>query len=421
MTSKYGPLGIRVDDCYRNVAEARIVEMVVLLGWPYETESPSATLASQQIVQTWTQIGLGFRPGRNGERFFDPVEVLNFMKRSGLDGRDGFLADRYIPQHQRLVADLTEVGPAGFVTDEERQFIVDYSRTFNLRSVAAGSKLRLRAPVPLTGDYVRDLDVTPFMQTTAKAKIHVSSGRLEVQMLSANDAEVTLGARWSFKSRLQEPRQGPVHTETALYLSDREGLIVISDRIRALANSLAGTGAPALDTVRAFWEYINNEMISGALHYDQIDFSSPCDWVLDSGWFDCQLAAALFVALCRARGIPGRVIGGYQLYQMHPARHYWAELWLKDRGWVPFDFISWDVSLGGRDREWCDRFFGRLDYRVAFERMPREFTGALGVPIPPAWYILQVPIQGGMEIGLLESGGTTVYADHIRVTSGSKA
>jgi hypothetical protein len=201
----------------------------------------------------------------------------------------------------------------------------------------------------------------------------------------------------------------------SLYLSEQEGLIVVSERIRALAHSLAGNHSPALDAVRAFWEYIIGTLIFGSIHYDQIDLALPCDWILDSGWFDCQLAASLFVALCRARGIPARVIGGYLLFRVAPMKHYWAEAWIEGQGWTPLDFMGWDLSLGGRDVGWRDRFFGRLDYRLICERMPREFTGPLGVPVPEAWYMLQSARKGGSENSFMDVSGKLIYSDTIRV------
>jgi Transglutaminase-like superfamily len=315
MISKYGPLGIRVDDRYRNIPEARIVEMLMLAGWAYELESPVAEETSKEALQYWTQIGLGFRRAKNGERLFDPVEVNNFLKRAGLDGRDGFWAERYVRTGRRLVSDLAAAGPSGVSNSGERQFVVYFRRLFNLRSVVPGSRLRLRAPLPLEGNFLRNLDVTPFAETVRDAQLDVHPGRLEVRIVACGEAEIAIGARLNFGARPAQPYPGEdaIEPDKALYLRPREGLIVVSERILAQSRSLAGASASSLEAVRAFWDYIHSELICGALHYDQIDAVSPCDWVLDSGWFDCQLSSALFVALCRARGVPARVLGGYLL------------------------------------------------------------------------------------------------------------
>ena len=271
--------------------------------------------------------------------------------------------------------------------------------------------------MPLDGTYLKSIQVTPFAEATDEAQIKHSPGRMEIRMVASGEAEATVGATLEFTVGLQEPRPGHEHgdPDLALYLSEREGLIVVSERIRALAHSLAGENSSALDTVRVFWEYIIGSFNFGSIHYDQIDFALPCDWILDSGWFDCQLAAALFVALCRARRIPARIIGGYLLYRVGPMKHYWAEAWIEGQGWTPYDFMGWDLSLGGRDIEWRDRFFGRLDYRLICERMPREFTGALGVPVPEAWCMLLSAREGGVENRFMDVSGEPIYCDTSRV------
>jgi hypothetical protein len=418
MTAKYGPLGMQADDRYRSIPESRIVEMLVLIGWSYEAGTSGATESCRASLQSWTEMGLGFRRGPGGEHLFDPVEVNNFQKRAGLDDRDNFWSERAVRTIRRLVSDLAEAGSSSLAPRSELPFVVDFKRVFNLRSVAPGSRLRLRAPLPLEGNYLRNLQVTPFAEGVHDTQVDIRPGRMEIRITSSGENEAALGAKISFTARPQEPIHGQVDEEPdpALYLNHREGLIVVTQRLLALAESLAGKGASSRDAVRAFWEYINEKLIPGSVHYDQVDFTAPCDWVLDAGWHDCQLCAALFVALCRARGIPARVIGGCQLYPRVPAKHYWAEAWIEDQGWMPFDMLSWDLAMGGRDPDWRDYFFGRLDHRMITERLPREFTGALGIPIPPAWFILHVLTPTGTEVSFLDLNNTPVYIDTVRAT-----
>jgi hypothetical protein len=257
----------------------------------------------------------------------------------------------------------------------------------------------------------------------ANTQITVEPGRLEARIIASGEAETTLGATLHFAARPQEPSLGDGTTEPdlALYLRPREGLIVVSERISALAHSLAAPGTPSIEAVRAFWDYLNRELICGTLHYDQVDAASPCDWVLDSGWFDCQMGSALLVSLCRARGIPARMIGGRVLYQLAPTNHYWAEVWIENRGWTPFDFLSWDLSEGSRDPQWRDHFFGKLDCRMTTERLPREFTGALGLPVPRQWSLLQFARDGGVEVSFLDENGAPIYSDTVRVSESLKA
>jgi hypothetical protein len=417
MMPKRRLLGIGVDDRYRTIPEGLIIETLMLVGWAHDTDSPEAWNAAASALQSWIRAGLGFIRAANGDPLFDPVEVYNFMKRAGLEGKDGFWRERVVETRSRLVsswaADLSPNAP----NCGKRQFRIDFKRRYNLSAIPAGTSLRLRAPLPVAGDQLDDLEIEPFVVAGEDVKIHRSEGRLEVRMVASGGASATLGATLAFTARLQEPSlvRPITDDERALYLSGREGWVVVSERIRTLASSLAATGVPAMETVRSFWEYIHAEMISGVIHYDQVDAASPCDWTLDAGWFDCQLGCSLFIALCRARGIPARLVGGYFLYPQSPTNHFWAEVWIEDRGWTPFDFMAWDIRRAGGDPNLADRFFGRLDYRMTCERLPRVFVGALGVPIPAPWFLLQAPKPGGVEIALTGAGGTAIYTDSVRM------
>jgi len=93
-----------------------------------------------------------------------------------------------------------------------------------------------------------------------------------------------------------------------------------------------------------------------------------------------------------------------------------VEVWLDGRGWIPFDFLSWDLSRGGRDADWRDHFFGRLDFRMTTECLPRQFTGAIGIPIPELWLLLRRAHAGGLETSMVDAGGEPIYTDTIQVS-----
>jgi hypothetical protein len=190
---------------------------------------------------------------------------------------------------------------------------------------------------------------------------------------------------------------------------------VVTPAVEALADRLAGSESAAVG-IRNFWDYILDNFTFCPVHYDQVPSASPLDWVLHSGVYDCQLAAALFVALCRAIGVPARMISGNFLYRRSPTNHYWAEAWLDGDGWTPFDFLAWDLSSGGRSAEWRDRFFGRIDPRLIMECLPGSFTGAVGVPVPAQWHILRTIEGHGAAIDLVGLDGRSIYRDSITIS-----
>jgi len=75
-------------------------------------------------------------------------------------------------------------------------------------------------------------------------------------------------------------------------------------------------------------------------------------WALKNGVGDCSEYSYLFVALCRAAGIPARIQAGFAFHYDNEALnngHMWAEYYIENYGWVPVD-ATW-------------RLFDTMDYR----------------------------------------------------------
>lgn len=392
------------DDRYRRVAERRILDLIRFAGWNREGASAADGLA-RQALDGWIALGLPFR-SVDGARYFDPVEMHNFIRQAGLDGRDGFWRDRLVGTARGLVEDLHAAAPS--------HFQVALKRTFHL---AEGRSSRLRLPLPLDSDHLTGLTVEPFCDT--EARLNVTRGRLEARLATPEPGAVTLGAQVGFAAAARGPDGAP--RPDAVYLKPRDGLIVVTDRIAALARRLAGPGTPPRAAVRAFWDFCLDECRQGGVHYDQLDPAAPVDSLLDGAWGDCQLVAALFCALCRASAIPARLLSGNYLYRTCPTNHYWAEAWIDGEGWTPFDFLCWELSAGGRDGAWRDVFFGRLEPRLTSQCLPLDFTGATGITLPPTWHILQwASAPGEIAVGMLDEDARPLYTDFVSVSADSK-
>ncbi len=167
-----------------------------------------------------------------------------------------------------------------------------------------------------------------------------------------------------------------------LYTRPVEGLVNVTPAVRELAQRLAGTEPDPSRVVRRFWDFVLDELTCGIVDYAEVDPQRPTEHPLDTGWFDCQMSSALLVALCRSRGLPARIVSGYLLYVESPSIHWWVEVALPGRGWVPMDTMAYDLSARGRDAGWRDHFFGALDYRMKCECLPRIFNRSPGFRLP---------------------------------------
>lgn len=76
---------------------------------------------------------------------------------------------------------------------------------------------------------------------------------------------------------------------------------------------------------------------------------------LTQGKGECGQYAALFVAICRAGGIPARPVTGAWCKATN-SWHCWAEFKLPDGGWIPVD-----PTIGQQDENKRTYYFGNLD------------------------------------------------------------
>ncbi len=389
--------------------------MLMLHGCAFDVDAgdrSGARTRCLEAIETWIAQGLGFAREANGQRLFDPVEVICFVKWSGAQGHDRFWQDHWIRTARGLVEGLSEAhGIAGFH--------VELKRTFDLRHFDVGKVVRLRLPLPLRSAYHQEFDIRPSMMPGLSETVTQSEGRLEVRLAVPDNRIVTMGADIELAARLptHATNTAPLDTQDAeLYLRPIEDLIRVTPRVQSLAAELAGDKSPQA-AVKAFWDFMLDKLRLGAVRYDELKPETAVEVMLDGGWSDCQLGAALFISLCRAHGLPSRMIGGYFLYRLAPSKHYWAEVWIEGRGWLPYDWIGWDLSEAGRDIAWRDRFAANCDYRMVTECFPHSFTGPMSVRFPSGWQMLETATDRGSEIAFSDvSDGSLIYRDTVSVS-----
>jgi len=138
----------------------------------------------------------------------------------------------------------------------------------------------------------------------------------------------------------------------------------VTPMIREIADRLAGEERNPVVQARKFFHYV----IEKSDHYSKFwstpqgkCWGSATECLLGTG--DCCTDQhALFIALCRARGIPCRLIYGSRLNPNNegkdhdPGYRCWPKFYAPGLGWVPLDVSSGDTA-GDRAEDW----FGGLD------------------------------------------------------------
>ena len=139
----------------------------------------------------------------------------------------------------------------------------------------------------------------------------------------------------------------------------------VTPEIRFVANDLAGKETNPVLMARKFFQYV----IDKSDHYSKWG-TMPKGLCLGSakecmaGTGDCcSDQHALFIALCRARGIPCRLMFGSRLKPENegkdhdPGYRCWPNFFAPGLGWVPLDISSADTAPAERAGDW----FGGLD------------------------------------------------------------
>lgn len=408
--------GALAADRYRTVNEKDMARSLLIAALPYELaagEQAKADNIVSRALEDWIGSGLKFGRAPGGERLFDPVEVFNHMKWEGLMGRDAFWSRHFIPTARAFTEQSAGVTGRLPRSLEKKRFSVELRRQFGFPNPAPARKLRLRLPLPLP-THAQAIDVRPISPVGVPAGISQTDGRLEFQVEMKEPGSLEIGADLSFTAdgAAQSGAAALTSEERELYLRPAEGLIRVSQRIADLAATFSDTDT-SLEVASNAWDFLLDELSCGMVRYDQVDPQAPGDWVLDNGWYDCQLGSSLFISICRARGIPARLVSGYMLYDLAPGYHYWSEIWQDGQGWLPFDLLCWDLSAGGRDTPWRTHFAGAVDYRMVTQCLPLAFTGPMSVRFPPAWHLLNAPLDRGMAIHFAALDGEPIYSDQI--------
>jgi len=250
-------------------------------------------------------------------------------------------------------------------------------QTYTVKDLPAGAK-RIRAWLWMPEDRpeqrvldFRVLEAPPSLRVTRDPRY----GRSWLHADAAATPEKPLRVVTEFKlsrqpiSGLADARPaGPITDEHrrafAAELRLDEKHMEVTPTIRKIADDLAGDEKNPVVQARRFFDYV----IEKSDHYSKFGATPKGKCLGDAteclvGAGDCCTDQhALFIALCRARGIPCRLMYGSRVKPENmgkdhdPGYRCWPNFFAPGLGWVPLDISSADTG-GDRAAEW----FGGLD------------------------------------------------------------
>ena len=145
-------------------------------------------------------------------------------------------------------------------------------------------------------------------------------------------------------------------------LAEEEPHIVFTPLVRAVAERVRATARDEspLELARAAYDYLTTH-VSYRYQPEYIQLDVIPDYCLATGYGDCGVMAATFIALCRCLGVPARWQSGLFAAPDCISPHDWAMFHVPGMGWLWAD-CSFGVSAHRSGDEELRRFyFGNLD------------------------------------------------------------
>jgi transglutaminase-like putative cysteine protease/Flp pilus assembly protein TadD len=148
------------------------------------------------------------------------------------------------------------------------------------------------------------------------------------------------------------PTTANVTQDLASYLWPEKLIESNSQPVALVANALTSGITDANEKARKIYDYVTTNLVYNV----QPQSLGAEHAITNPDEADCTEFAALFVALCRAAGIPARVIFGFVREPGETyigTSHAWGEFYLDDFGWIPAD-----PTFGSR---YATEYFARVD------------------------------------------------------------
>lgn len=145
---------------------------------------------------------------------------------------------------------------------------------------------------------------------------------------------------------------------TALYLEDNEKYQINHPVIRDAVTKCVGDEQSPYWIARKIFNYLIEN-----LYYERVGGWNTAPTVLARGNGSCSEYSFVYIAMCRAAGLPARYVGSVVVRgddaSMDDVFHRWAEVYLPNYGWIPVDPSGGDNDLP-RDQA---NYFGHLANR----------------------------------------------------------
>jgi len=257
----------------------------------------------------------------------------------------------------------------------KRSYTVSYSVDIRVLEATRPNTLYLWTPMPVNSPSQRNISfVSHSIEPFVRNYRGLSLFKLDNLGTGSNQL-INLSFRvdvYAVETEINPPsvRQGTIPLST-MYTKSSDLIPSGSPQIRTIVSTITGREQNPYNKARMLYEWIiANLKIEKTL----IPSSGDIAIAIEQKRADPYTAALLYTALARTAGIPCVPVAGVLIDRngQQTLRHYWAEFWLHDFGWVPVDPA---MGSGAVPESFVIRedpakyYFGNLDnQRIAFSR-----------------------------------------------------
>ena len=281
----------------------------------------------------------------------EPSNLFRFSE-SARERRDSFAANRSAAPTPSFVLEkhLAEVIAASERAGKQHVAPVRHRVNYTLTVprdhplVKRGATARCWLPYPQEHERQREiklLGTTPEKHFIAPPGTPQRTVYLERQV-EEGAGPITFNVRFEYVStayypKLDDELAKPLPaTFEAKHLAERAPHIVFTPLLKETVAKVVGDETNPLKRARRIFEFVNNE-IRYCAEEEYGTIPNFTEKALRTRKGDCGIQGMIFIAMCRAAGVPARWQSGWETKPGNWNMHDWAEFYVEPWGWLPAD------------------------------------------------------------------------------------
>jgi len=257
---------------------------------------------------------------------------------------------------------------------EKRRYTISYSVDVKITEATRPNTLYLWVPLPVMSASQRNVklvsrSITPFVENHKG----VSLFKLDnLVMGSTHSINLSFNVEvYAIETGIRSPiKQGKTPLNAA-YTQSTNLIPADNSQIKTTVTSIIGREQNPYIKAKLIYDWIINN-----IKFTEIPFiNAGAVSALEQKKADSYSAALLYTAMVRAAKVPCIPTAGVLINRhSQTMRHYWAEVWIDDFGWLPVDPVlgagaAPDSYINKEESELAGYYFGNIDsQRIAFSR-----------------------------------------------------